>query len=436
MNSASDRPGNSEEPPLDLTRHEQLDSGAESLNSRDPVDESLTGNAEARFDVPLEIPSGAGVEIYEDEDYTPTPVPHRTKPKWSFGQKAILGLITLCLFVVVALYLTQSAHFYAKRLWDLSPAYCYVYIGALALLIGGMLILLAQYWSTYRKIPSLDQLRRKIVAVDPASQRNAQERKMRREVREWVDSLRAREVISDKRYTIVIKKFEETESLTDGLEKLQEYLLPDMDSNAKAVIESEAREVAILTALSPYGLIDSMFILWRNTRLVLRVAEIYGSRPGWWGNVRLLRRVLANVAAGAVTQEVMDWYYATYGGKAAGAVGRVAASVGDAMVKGGGTAVIVGQPAGGAVAILGMGLKGMGGLVAGLSEQLAGPVLQGFLSGILTIRMGLAAQRECRLLAMPDAESKQCTASLLSTLWLILPSRKKSSESKKEAEPT
>ena len=94
------------------------------------------------------------------------------------------------------------------------------------------------------------------------------------------------------------------------------------------------------------------------------------------------------------------------------------------------------EPATGGVALAaGMALKSLGGLAAELSEQLVGPLLQGFLSGLLTIRMGLAAQRECRLLAMSEPEGKKCSASLLSSLWNIFPSGKKSSESAKQDQP-
>jgi putative membrane protein len=125
-------------------------------------------------------------------------------------------------------------------------------------------------------------------------------------------------------------------------------LMLPLDEVAKAEIGKAARQVSLVTAVSPRAIVDIAFVLVACTRLLRSIATIYGGRPGMLGLFRLARSVFGHLI---VT-----------GGMAAG----------DALIQ-----QVLGQ-----------------GLAARLSAKLG----EGVLNGLLTARVGLAAMAVCRLL--------------------------------------
>lgn len=119
-----------------------------------------------------------------------------------------------------------------------------------------------------------------------------------------------------------------------------------LDANAKSLVMSSAKRVALLTAVSPRAIVDLAFVAIEILRLIRRLATLYGGRPGLIGFLRLARGVFAHLA---VT-----------GGMAAG----------DSIVQ----------------QFLGHGIA------ARLSARLG----EGVVNGLLTARIGIAAIDVCR----------------------------------------
>lgn len=195
-----------------------------------------------------------------------------------------------------------------------------------------------------------------------------------------------------------------------------ESLYAKVDRRVKETIESEAMLVGITTAISPSGPIDVAIVCWRNARLVLKIAELYGVRPGSLGSIRLLRRVATNMALAGLSQEFTQMLYAVYGPTVAGAAVRGAATAADALAKMGSTTAVLGEPIGILLAAGGAAGKAAAGLFATAGAQLAGPMLQGVLNAILTLRIGLAAQAECRLLPLSPETRRTRAAGILSVI--------------------
>jgi putative membrane protein len=97
------------------------------------------------------------------------------------------------------------------------------------------------------------------------------------------------------------------ESASDALsdsERLRLYerqVLAPVDRLAYRIVVTGGRDIGILTALSPLGLLDSVVVLWRTTAMLRAVARLYGMAPGPVATLSLLRRcgrnaVLAGVA--------------------------------------------------------------------------------------------------------------------------------------------
>ena len=81
-----------------------------------------------------------------------------------------------------------------------------------------------------------------------------------------------------------------------------------------------ARDTAVATALSPAAILDFAVVLWRNLKLVREIAAAYGARPGYVGSLKLLRRMLANIAVAGVAESAHHVAVEALGGSLAAAV--------------------------------------------------------------------------------------------------------------------
>lgn len=143
-------------------------------------------------------------------------------------------------------------------------------------------------------------------------------------------------------------------------------LMPELDAEARRLVTSAAKRVSVVTAVSPRAAVDMAFVLITALKLIRRLAELYGGRPGLFGLIRLVRMVVTHLA---VT-----------GGMAAG----------DSIVQ----------------QVLGHGVA------AKLSARLG----EGVLNGMLTARLGLAAIEVARPLpfaALPPPSMSDLAGGLL-----------------------
>jgi putative membrane protein len=136
---------------------------------------------------------------------------------------------------------------------------------------------------------------------------------------------------------------------TDLLDLTERNLLTPLDAKARALTMASAKRVSLVTAVSPRALVDVAYVLLENTRLIRRIGELYGARPGTIGFWRLARKVVAHLAV----------------------TGTLA--VGDGLVQG-----LVGH-----------------GIAAKVSARLG----EGVVNGVLTARIGIATMEVCRPLA-------------------------------------
>jgi putative membrane protein len=141
----------------------------------------------------------------------------------------------------------------------------------------------------------------------------------------------------------------------DLIDIAERELLRNLDRMVGREIAEAAKRVSLVTAISPRAFIGVLFVLAAIIRLMRRIAEIYGGRPGLLGFLKLARSVGAHLA---IT-----------GGMAAG----------DSLIQ-----QLVGH-----------------GIAARISARLG----EGVLNGLLTARVGLSAMAVCR--PMPFAALPQ-----------------------------
>ena len=132
----------------------------------------------------------------------------------------------------------------------------------------------------------------------------------------------------------------------DRLAIAERELVAPLDVQAKRAIAAAAKQVSLVTAVSPRAIVDVAFVIFAAVRLLRTLARIYGGRPGFFGFLRLARAALNHLAV----------------------TGGVA--VGDSLMQ----------------QVLGLGLA------ARISAKLG----EGVLNGLMTARFGLAALAVCR----------------------------------------
>lgn len=132
----------------------------------------------------------------------------------------------------------------------------------------------------------------------------------------------------------------------DLLQLAEKELLAPLDRQASSMVADAAKRVSVVTAVSPRALFDVAYVTFEAARLIRRLSELYGARPGTLGFIRLGRSVIAHLAV----------------------TGSIAA--GDGLVQ-----QIVGH-----------------GLAARLSARLG----EGVINGMMTARIGIAAMDTAR----------------------------------------
>jgi putative membrane protein len=86
-------------------------------------------------------------------------------------------------------------------------------------------------------------------------------------------------------------------------------MMQPCDERAKEAIAAAAKRVSIVTAISPRALVDILFVAAQSVMLTRKIAEIYGTRPGSLGFLRLARNILGHLAITggvAITDSVLS----------------------------------------------------------------------------------------------------------------------------------
>jgi putative membrane protein len=84
-------------------------------------------------------------------------------------------------------------------------------------------------------------------------------------------------------------------SASELLRLADRELVVPLDRDARRAVVHSAKRVATVTAMSPWALLTTGFVLLENLALLRRVATIYGGRPGFTGSVRLARLVVTHI---------------------------------------------------------------------------------------------------------------------------------------------
>ena len=82
-----------------------------------------------------------------------------------------------------------------------------------------------------------------------------------------------------------------------ALALVERLVIRPLDERARSATRAAIRRTAMITAITPFPVLDMVVTLAIDLRLMRRIARIYGGRPGLLGGWRLLRLSLASVLA-------------------------------------------------------------------------------------------------------------------------------------------
>lgn len=117
----------------------------------------------------------------------------------------------------------------------------------------------------------------------------------------------------------------------DMMRLAETELLGPLDAQAQVLILDAAKRVSVVTAVSPRALVDIAYVLFEAGRLIRRLAELYGGRPGTLGFVRLARDVLAHLAVTGAIAAGDEFVHQLVG---QGLAARLSAKLGEGVVNG------------------------------------------------------------------------------------------------------
>ena len=231
-----------------------------------------------------------------------------------------------------------------------APALGYVGLALAALALLAVMALAVREGRAIGRQRRIAQLHVACAQAHAADDRDAARRALAELVALYADrpdTARARTLLNDLSSEIVDGR--------DLLDIAERNLMEALDQAASREIAVAAKRVSVVTAISPRALVDVAFVAAQAVRLIRRIAEIYGGRPGLLGFLKLARSVGAHLA---IT-----------GGMA----------IGDSLVQ----------------QVLGH----------GIASRLSARLGEGVLNGMLTARIGLSALAVCR--PMPFASLKR-----------------------------
>lgn len=73
-----------------------------------------------------------------------------------------------------------------------------------------------------------------------------------------------------------------------------------IDKEAYRIVKRSGRDIGVLTALTPIGVLDSLIVLVRTVAMMRSIARLYGVRPGFAATIRLAKRGVRNIVIAGV----------------------------------------------------------------------------------------------------------------------------------------
>ncbi|PSJ63964.1 YcjF family protein [Pseudaminobacter soli (ex Li et al. 2025)] len=273
--------------------------------------------AEAAIVTPSEI------DVFGEPDIVVAEPPPATAPR----RRSKIGAVFLsALGVLVSLAVGLWIDRLIRDLFERAPWLGWLAAGVAAIAAVALVLILLREMLALIRLASVEKLRNRalgaIASNDPKAARGVVD-ELTALVSGKPDTAAGRRMLADLRDDIIdgrdLVKLAETE------------ILGPLDARAKVLVLDAAKRVSLVTAVSPRALVDIAYVVFEAGRLIRRLSELYGGRPGTLGFFRLTRSVLAHLAVtGSIA--VGDSFVQQIVGH--GLAARLSAKLGEGVVNG------------------------------------------------------------------------------------------------------
>lgn len=266
------------------------------------------------------IPAPIDVFDAPDDDLAPPP---ELKPR---GGSIVSSIFMAASGILVALALGLWTDQLLRALFDRSTWLGWFATGVAGVAALALLgIVVREFWALTRlgSIARLRQSATEALALDDAKAAAAVVRELSALMADRPETAAGRRAVADLETEII-----------DGANLVRlaetEILLP-LDERAKTLILDAAKRVSVVTAVSPRALVDLVYVIFEASRLIRRIAQLYGGRPGTLGFFRLGRGVIAHLAVTGAIAAGDDFVHQIVG---QGLAARLSARLGEGVVNG------------------------------------------------------------------------------------------------------
>ena len=221
---------------------------------------------------------------HPDATAAPSVLPPR-RVKWgAVLGSALLGLAALAVSVWLTRFITDALARDDFIGWMATILVAIAAISALAILLRETIGLM--------RLRRLGRLRRDL----EASIDGRDPREEKRHLRDLIGTLSSRD---DLRWSIARYREHEADVRDPGdLARLADReIFAPLDQRAKRIVLTSAKRVSVVTAISPAPVVDVVFVLVENLRMLRTLATLYGGRPGIMAALKLGRMVVTHLVA-------------------------------------------------------------------------------------------------------------------------------------------
>ena len=121
---------------------------------------------------------------------------------------------------------------------------------------------------------------------------------------DWLERLQAlyADTPLNSRLHAACADLDQSHSAEEVSRRLNQQFYQPLDSLARQMLQRDAVSTGLLVATSPWVTVDILLVIWRNLRLMRRIAHCYGLPVSQLSSWRLARHVLRNIALAGGTE--------------------------------------------------------------------------------------------------------------------------------------
>lgn len=235
----------------------------------------------------------AAVDVFDLDSEAANELDALTPPPALANKKrfSFASVFTGALGILVSLALGLWADNLIRTLFERAPWLGWVALGVTILGAMALLAIVIRETLALRRLSSVQHLRdeaAKAAAENDPVQAKAAVAKLVGIAETLPATAKGRALLHDLRDDVIDGR--------DLVRLTETELLRPLDRQAREMILAASKRVSIVTAVSPRALVDIGYVIFESARLIRRLSELYGGRPGTLGFLKLTRNVIAHLA--------------------------------------------------------------------------------------------------------------------------------------------